>query len=582
MPYDDSHDSMSVSASRDDNSNGRGTGPEGNGDGGNSSSGNGNRSSVNFSKTPEKQAIVNPWLLGLPANLAIIEGTWGVTINTTTLTSPLGRLVGLLESSLPMAGRLSAIGALFYSKDIGLDTIDPNFREHQQQLAKLVSENKQLQEQTYSFTALPVDIVTDIPVEDISRQKTVPAKVVVEQSVSPEKNKVAPAMTKNPQQVNVVQAKKTGRPGIYSVDIVPGKPALQIGLSDKKPSQSFKAPSYDSVKSEPLLGSPSPNTHDAIVDFGGEHAPVYISISKKLTPAQEKQLIEEAKRREQEYLDTHPIAAAERALIDAKKELDDANNAVKNEQLSLDKLRNSSEGLALKNPVAHPITSSTRGFVSMPIYSGGGANFTATAEINTVDNLNRLLRDGGNAYVNTVLQWVEVTGPVAGINPDGIEVGNGIRKAFVTEYDKLRQRLLKTQNDIKEAENRLAIALVSKKETEGKVKAAEDKVEEEKDKNKGKIPEIKIEGKVKGQMGERGWTEKDIKDTIAKGPTGKSVDKRKPQNTDDKQGRNDTATVYGKPGEYVVVNDRTGEVVQVSDKKIEGWVDDSRIQWEKK
>lgn len=94
--------------------------------------------------------------------------------------------------------------------------------------------------------------------------------------------------------------------------------------------------------------------------------------------------------------------------------------------------------------------------------------------------------------------------------------------------------------------------------------------------------EIKIENKVKGQMGVRGWTEQDIKDTVAKGPTGKSVDKRKPQNTDDKQGRNDTATVYGKPGEYVVVNDRTGEVVQVSDKKIKGWVDDSRIQWEKK
>lgn len=296
------HDSMSVSASRDDSSNGRGTGPEGHGDGGNSSRGNGKRSSVNFSKTPEKQAIVNPWLLGVQANIAIIEGTWGITINTTTLTSPLGRLVGLLESSLPMAGRLSAIGALFYSKEIGLDTIDPNFREHQQQLAKLVSENKQLQEQTYSFTALPVDIVTDIPVKEISRQKTVPAKVVVEQSVSPEKNKFAPAMTKNSQQVNVVQAKKTGRPGIYSVNIVPSKPALQIGLSDKKPSKSFKAPSYDGVKSESLLPSSSPNTHDAIVDFGGEHAPVYISVSKKLTLAQEKQLIEEAKRREQEYL----------------------------------------------------------------------------------------------------------------------------------------------------------------------------------------------------------------------------------------------------------------------------------------
>lgn len=198
MAYDDSNDSMSVSAGRDDNSNGRGTGPEGNGDGGNSG-GRGNNSSVNFSKTPEKQAIINPWLIGLPANLAIIEGTWGVTINTTTLTSPLGRLAGLLESSLPMAGRLTAVGALLSPSPIALDTIDPTFREHQQQLANLVVNQQKLQSQTYSLTALPVDIVTNTPVKDISRQKTVAAKVVVEQVVSPEKNKVIPTMTKNPQ-----------------------------------------------------------------------------------------------------------------------------------------------------------------------------------------------------------------------------------------------------------------------------------------------------------------------------------------------------------------------------------------------
>ncbi|MGV6987363.1 colicin-like bacteriocin tRNase domain-containing protein, partial [Providencia hangzhouensis] len=197
-----------------------------------------------------------------------------------------------------------------------------NFREHQQQLAKLVSENKQLQEQTYSFTALPVGIVTDIPVKEISRQKTVPAKVVVEQSVSPEKNKVAPAMTKNPRQVNVVKAKKTGRPGVYSVEIAPGKPALQIGLSDKKPSQSFKTPSYDGVKSESLLPSSSPNTHDAIVDFGGEHAPIYISISKNLTAEEEKKQAETAKI---DWEIHNPIEAAQLEFDVASKELAEAD-----------------------------------------------------------------------------------------------------------------------------------------------------------------------------------------------------------------------------------------------------------------
>ncbi|OAT54887.1 colicin-like bacteriocin tRNase domain-containing protein [Providencia heimbachae] len=479
MVNGDSNDSMTVSGSSDNG--GRGTGPEGNGDSGGSYGG--RARAVNFSKTPEKQTFVNPYLLTIPANLAIIEGTWGVTINTTTLTSPLGRLASLLESSLPMAGRLVGIAGALLPTRIEPDTIDPAFREHQRQLANLVT-NQKLHSQTYALTALPVSIVTDIPAKDISRQKTVSVKIAVEQVVSPEKNKVTQAIIKSPQTINVVKAKKTERTGVYSVDIAPGKPALQIGLSDKKPSKSFKTPSYDNVKPESVISSTTSETYQGIVDFGDDHAPIYISISKSLTVEEEKKAIEDAKQKEQEYLDTHPIAAAERELSDAKKALDDANKNVQSEQLALDNLRNSAEGLALKNPVAHPITSSSAGFVHIPIYSGGGANFTATATIDTVDNLNQLLRNGGNTYVNSVLQWVEITDPIEGIEPDGIKVGNSIREATVEEYDKLRQRLLSTKNKIKEAEKKLEIALETKKKAEAKEKKAKDKKEKEEKRNK--------------------------------------------------------------------------------------------------
>jgi hypothetical protein len=81
-------------------------------------------------------------------------------------------------------------------------------------------------------------------------------------------------------------------------------------------------------------------------------------------------------------------------------------------------------------------------------------------------------------------------------------------------------------------------------------------------------------------MIDRGWTEKDIKDVVAKGPKGISVDKRGPSKTPpDFLGRNDDATVYGEPGKYVVINDRTREVAQVSDKTDPDWVDDGRIFW---
>lgn len=34
--------------------------------------------------------------------------------------------------------------------------------------------------------------------------------------------------------------------------------------------------------------------------------------------------------------------------------------------------------------------------------------------------------------------------------------------------------------------------------------------------------------------------------------------------------------MYGQPDKYVVVNDRTGEVTQVSDKADPDWIDDSK------
>lgn len=92
--------------------------------------------------------------------------------------------------------------------------------------------------------------------------------------------------------------------------------------------------------------------------------------------------------------------------------------------------------------------------------------------------------------------------------------------------------------------------------------------------------DVKIDGKVKDQLGPRGWTEGEVKDITKTEPTGKSVDQRSSGKTEDGKGRNDPATVYGtKSGGHVVVNDNTGEVTHVSDKNNPNWVPDSRIEW---
>nr|WP_246641803.1 colicin E5-related ribonuclease [Paraburkholderia edwinii] len=88
-----------------------------------------------------------------------------------------------------------------------------------------------------------------------------------------------------------------------------------------------------------------------------------------------------------------------------------------------------------------------------------------------------------------------------------------------------------------------------------------------------------IDKKIADQLGERGWTESDIQAAIKNGPTGTSVDNRSAGKSPDGVARSDPATVYGSPNGYVVVNDRTGEVVQVSDKTDPDWVADGRIKW---
>src|SRR5690606_31150637 len=65
--------------------------------------------------------------------------------------------------------------------------------------------------------------------------------------------------------------------------------------------------------------------------------------------------------------------------------------------------------------------------------------------------------------------------------------------------------------------------------------------------------DVTIDTKIEGQLGERGWTEEEVRDLTTTEPTGTS--------TDNTYGQNDSATVYGsKDKGHVIVNDKTGNV----------------------
>ena len=92
-------------------------------------------------------------------------------------------------------------------------------------------------------------------------------------------------------------------------------------------------------------------------------------------------------------------------------------------------------------------------------------------------------------------------------------------------------------------------------------------------------PRVIIDSKIDSQLAGRGWTKQEVQIAIDRGAVGVTTDNRTAAKTPDGLPRNDTASVYGSKSGYVVVNDRTGEVVQISGKNDPGWIPDSRIQW---
>lgn len=152
------------------------------------------------------------------------------------------------------------------------------------------------------------------------------------------------------------------------------------------------------------------------------------------------------------------FSMAERRVQEARQRLEQTiNNRSKTEnQLNASKhalgsARQHPDTLSLFDAAAHPITSSSSRFVSVPVYSGGGVHFDASALIDNQAHLERLLREGGRAFVNNVLQWGDVTAPTQ----DGVKVGNAIKEATIEEYDKIRQRLIDRQNAINNAQSAL-------------------------------------------------------------------------------------------------------------------------------
>lgn len=87
----------------------------------------------------------------------------------------------------------------------------------------------------------------------------------------------------------------------------------------------------------------------------------------------------------------------------------------------------------------------------------------------------------------------------------------------------------------------------------------------------GKAAKVNITQKIQGQMSKRGWTDSSINKTINEPYTTRlAINKTTPT-------RNPATAYYNKDGSYVIRDNITGDIIQISKRGDVNWIPDSSI-----
>lgn len=187
-------------------------------------------------------------------------------------------------------------------------------------------------------------------------------------------------------------------------------------------------------------------------------------VDKILAP---KRAVAEAAKAQAEWDAAHPVEVAERQVNEAEKVRKREQDNVTQKQAVRDSLKGTVEGRLLTDTAAYPLSYEKEDRLSIPGTNGFSLQLTFSVE--NREQMDKLLKDGGTAYVKNVLQWGEVSAPTE----SGLIVGNGIKTATAAEYENLRQRVLNRQNEINSAQTAFNIAIESRHQAEQRKKVAE-------------------------------------------------------------------------------------------------------------
>ncbi|ELY5259882.1 TPA: colicin-like pore-forming protein [Yersinia enterocolitica] len=163
----------------------------------------------------------------------------------------------------------------------------------------------------------------------------------------------------------------------------------------------------------------------------------------------------------------HPVEVAERQVNEAEEVCKREQDNVTQKQAVRDSLKGTVEGRLLTDTAAYPLSYGKEERLSIPGTNGFSLQLTFSVE--NREQMDKLLKDGGTAYVHNVLQWGEVSAPTE----SGLIVGNGIKTATAAEYENLRQRVLNRQNEITSAQTAFNIAIESRHQAEQRKKVTE-------------------------------------------------------------------------------------------------------------
>lgn len=404
---------------------------------------------MDLSRFPEAQASA---AYGVPMNLTLINGTWGLSMYRTP---PVQEFVDkALAKVLPYFGRL--LGLTF-----GLLLPSPIAPDDKKMMSLIV-------------TTLPAEKVTTSPVTTLPTQSaTVQVHSRIVDVVQEDKQHLA-VVGGIPMSVPVVDARPTNRPGVFTAVVVPDKPALHIKVETGKPVALSQPKGVVPEKGEPRPAefTAGSHSHDAIIRFPKEsgQAPVYVSVTDVLTPAQIKERQEDEKRRQQEWDAAHPVEVLEREYEKAKAELAAEEDNITTLRARLGTLKKSPAGLALDSPELHPYRQPFAGTFGPRAF-----------DVETREDLDILLgKDGDRALAVLIMvrqDWFSGITDVSLANQVYASMGSLYKATKAAQ-----ENLTRTRDDIAATDRRLNNAMESRKQKEKKAKDAENKLNEEKNK----------------------------------------------------------------------------------------------------